>query len=467
MQNNRSTSWNFVFREAMLMSWLATLCYGVTMGSILTHGSPMISGGFALLTILLAMNGLARTELWLTSRGPDWWKHHPVLKPLHHISEEGELAGIFVGASVLFAHMLVMAGGSKIHLPISEALTLLGIMSVASATAQHMLPILEWLSKRSGVFGAIFFGSILSSVTGEPAAAVFLSRFVDETVAEEERARVATGIAATIGSGGGLLPFAAPPVLIVWSTLQTKLHWGYGTLFLFVGLGCLLHVGVVAWKVRRFLPVNPSGSTRQEYPMTRSTLFASLALLAVVSLNIWAPHSGEVMGVNLLVGGLCIGEALRGKKGFVETWQPLILALLLMALEVIGHEADPLLGAVAAMIPQSWNLFIIGIVLWYASAFTSHFADNALASRVYMAAAVSIGAAASQPQAGSFLAACVVLGALFGGFALIPANLPNFAISRILQVSPGEWLRTASREYYYSMYAHVGFLGAVYLLLFR
>jgi len=460
-------SWTFVFREAVFMSWLATFLYGLTMGVIFTHGSPYISGGLALLTVLLAMNGLARTELWLTSRGPQWWKEHPFLQTLHHVSSEGEMAGIVVGLSVLLAHLIVSHGVLHVHLPISEACTLFGIMSVANSSAPHMLPILEWLSKRTGVVGVIFFGSLLSSITGEPAAAVFLSRFVDEAVSEDERARVATGLAATIGSGGGLLPFAAPPVLIVWGTLQAKLAWSFGTLFLFVGLGCVLHVAVVAWKVRKFLPVNPSSVSEKEYTMTRKTAFAVQSIVTIVALNIWAPHSTLVMTFNVVVGLLCLGEAFYAKKGFVETWQPLILAFLLMALEIIGHEADPLLAALASQIPETWNLLVIGLVLWYASAFTSHFADNALASRVYMAAAVSIGAASLHAHAGSFLAACVLLGALFGGFALIPANLPNFAISRILQVSPGEWLRTASKEYYYSLYVHVGFITCMYLLLFR
>lgn len=458
-------NWSSVLLEAGLMSWAAAIVIGLYVGINLAHGSPLVAGAFGLLAALLAMNGLARTELWFTSRGPGWWKAHPVLRIFHHVTEEGEMAGILVGLIVLVTNLSLHGGEFNVHFPVSEAFTLFGIMSVASATVVYMMPILEVIASKTGVYGVIFFGSILSSFTGEPAAAVFLSRYVDETVEGKNRAKVATGLAATIGSGGGLMPFAAPPILIVWGVLSSQLGWSILSLFLYVGVISIAHVAVVAVKVHKYLPKNPAMCDVVTYKLGRDT-WLSLALLGfVVAINIAIPHNPVAWAINGLLGLGCIFIGLKGGKHFHDLQQPLILGLLLVALEVIGHEADPLLQWGASFIPSSWNVLVIGLVLWYASAFTSHFADNALASRVYMSAALTLGVAAGGGAITSFLAACVVLGALFGGFALIPANLPNFAISKILRVSPGEWAATATKEYYYSMYVHVLMISGMYFII--
>lgn len=348
------------------------------------------------------------------------------------------------------------------HIPYSEAFTLLGIMSVANATAVHMLPVLEFFARHTGVGGAVFFGSIISSFTGEPAAAVFLSTYVDETVTEENRAKVATGIAATIGSGGGLLPFAAPPILIVWGTLQQKLRWNMLTLFLFIGIPSMLHAAIVARKVRKYLPENPVLSDKVTYPVTPGT-WKTLGLIgAMVLLNIFSAHSPITWAINGSAALACLVFTIKQGKHLHESIQPFVLAVLLLALEVVGHEADPLLQALAGMIPPSWPIIIVGLILWYASAFTSHFADNALAARVYIIAALTLG---TTIETQSFLAGCVVLGALFGGFALIPANLPNFAIAKILKISPKDWATTAVPEYYFSGIVHVACISVMYFLL--
>lgn len=462
--------------EALVESWVAwaLLCAYITL-NIVWGGAPnmLVLGGLALLTILLAMNGLARTELWMTSRSPQWFRHHPVARVLHHVHNEGEMAGIAISAVVL---VFQLVRGVHVHFALVEAFTLLGIMSAANLAVHQMMPIMSRIEGRLGVLGAIVLGSLLSSLTGEPAAAIFLSEFFKNRVQKKDREKVATALGATIGSGGGLMPFSAPPILIVWAILQKQFGWTLTDLWMFVGGGCVLHVLIVAWKLRHMiLTLELVEKPATEEKKVRIVEFWPLAVLvAVVALNVtYEFHhlTALTWSVDGLVGVWALVRALRDpsvvetegheQEGHGREWQPLTLALLLMGLEIVGVEAEPLLMHLAGFIPETLPTFAVALMLWYATAFTSHFADNALASRVFITVAAALTATLGN---GDLFALSVVLGALFGGFLLIPANLPNFAISAEFGVSSGGWASTAWR-WYWSGIVHVIWIGAMYIVL--
>jgi len=441
--NENKKEGKVLFFEALFSSWAAWTALFVMVGVMLSDGSPLISGAAVLIAAILGMNGLARTDMWLTSEGPSWWRKHKYLRFFHHITDEGELAGIFVGAIALIM-LFIIGQGSHVHFPYREALTLLGIMSAANIAVRHMIPIMGIIERFFGIRGVIIVGSLLSSLTGEPAASVFLAEYVKKRVKEEDRARVATGLAATIGSGGGLMPFAAPPILIVFSILVAEFNWGIPTLIAFVGAGCTAHVIVASFWFSKYIKPH-----EENHPKLEKKGFLFLGLMAVVVLwHILYP------GIALWIFDVMLGITswyLANKKykncpedireeAFTAKWQPIILSVLLVALEIIGVVADPLITSIANQIPITFPPIIIAFMLFFVTAWVSHFADNALASRVFIMVAVVLKGTFGM-EVGSIFAAAVIMGALFGGFLLIPANLPNFYLARALKVTPGAWVK--------------------------
>lgn len=445
-QNNANrTFWSVLFECQIGVALLA--CYIV---ASLLGASSLLLGGFALGAILFAMNGLSKSRLLFGPLGPKFWREHKAFKFFHHVTDEGELAGIFV-AIVVFGSLMFQ--GAHMHFPFAECFTLLGIMSAANLAVRNMIPIMGWIEKVTGVWGVIFFGSLLSSLTGEPAAAVFLSNYIKDRTDVKNKAKVATGLAATIGSGGGLMPFAAPPVLIVWGVLSSTLGWGLGTLLLLIGIPCVFHVALVATRFGKYINKERSLDSKKYAPTPLWVLGA------IVIMNIAIPHSIVAWSINSIIG---VFACMRGKT-FEEKWQPLILAFLLMGLEIVGQQADPLLQWLGAMIPATLPFLSVCFILFYLSTFTSHFADNALASRVYMSVALALGVTFGGDSV-HILAMSVVLGALFGGFALIPANLPNFPIARFFGVKAGPWAKTAAPSYYWTGIVHIVWITAIVLL---
>lgn len=449
--------------EALFSSWIAWAALFTMVGVMLSGGHPYVAGFTILIAAILGMNGLARTDMWLTSEGPSWWKHHRFLKIFHHITNEGELAGIFVG--VVAAVMLFVTGnGHEVHFPYKEAFTLLGIMSAANIAVRHMIPVMSVIERISGIRGVIIIGSLLSSLTGEPAASVFLAEYVKKRVDEKDRPRVATGLAATIGSGGGLMPFAAPPILIVSGVLASEFGWGIPELILFVGLGCVAHVITSSFWFSKYIHKNT-----EEHPILEKQGLLYLGLVAIVVLwHILAPglllwiFDGALGIISFFIARkkyTNCSEELK-EEAFTARWQPIILAVLLVALEIIGVVADPLISGIAAQIPLTFSPLIVTLILFFVTAWVSHFADNALASRIFIMVPVTLQATFGL-EMGSLMAASVVMGALFGGFVLIPANLPNFYLARALKVSPGAWLKV-SWILYPSVIAYVAWIVLKY-----
>lgn len=451
-------------------SWTAWISIGAFF-VFLMAGQQEFAGLFILLGAVLAMNGLAKTDLILAHRTPQWWREHRALHLLHHINSEGEMAGCLIGLITVATLWLSGYDLSHMHWPVGAFFTLLGIMSAASLTVPYMMPVLGAL-ERISKFVAVYFGSLLSSLTGEPGAAVFLTRYIEPRVKEENRAKVATGLAATIGSGGGLMYHAAPPILIVWSILQSEFGWNLTHLWLYVGLGCLAHVFLGTLYVIRY--IEPKQQNTEPASWYGNILLISLVVL--VGLHIFSP--GNLLWVlDVMIGIVNIVvmsrryrkriaarvaqvngdehsaksesdeelESLQEER-FAFQWQPLLLATLLVALEIIGLAGEPFILMVASLIPATWPLLTIAIVVFFLSAITSHFADNALASRVYIIVAVAFIPILGL-DAATVIAIAVIMGALFGGLLLIPANLPNFAIARILRVLAGEWAAVSWRLY--------------------
>lgn len=485
-------------QSAILNSWIGLGCIllytfvGLSWGD--TVFGAIAASPFLMFGAVLAMNSMARIDLLLhipRSRrklskialrygGIRWF-----IRRINHISNEGEHMGIAV--AVLTAFVLVANGQNEELLATIEhafpmAMTLLGIMSAANVAVRHMLPLLDAIERVFGTKAALAVGSLAGSLVGEPADAVVLAEWVKERVVPGKEAEVATGLAASIGSGGGLTPFAAPPILIVWPTLQKEFHWTIGSLLLFIGVGCVLHVIFSVLRFGRYIEKR-KGSGRR---MTRSSVLPILFMLIVVGAHIAAAlaagsgghgdHAEQHMNIPLVILDLIAGiinwftshysfKKLKEQIGytppanpdepdelvedeFTAKWQPLTLAVLLIGLDVIGMGVDPGVKWVALnVIPASAPIIVTGLILAGFTAVLSHFADNALASRVVIMVAVALIPIVG-PDAANFLASCVLMGALFGGFLLVPANLPNFYLRRVFRIDEKEWGKTAWRNLY-------------------
>lgn len=428
------------FWEALLTSWFGfTFLAAYIVVSIISPQSSLWLGALALFAVVLAMNGLSRTDLLFTAQGPKMWRDHKAFRFFHHIGNEGELAGIFAATIIAIS---LLSRHQHVHWAFSEAFTLFGIMSAANLALKNMLPIMALFERIGGRWGVLVIGSLFSSLTGEPAAAVFLSNYLKERVSAKNMGKVATGLGVTIGSGGGLLPFAAPPVLIVYGVLSSAFGWGMGHLFAYVGLCCIIHVIVSA---KMFMSLIEESATSKKIVFPKLIEWWPTAILIfAVAINIINAHSHIVWGLNGLIGiGASLVAFTKG-QGFSKKWQPLVLSLLLMGLEIVGGQVDPLFKFLVSLIPSSVPPQVIAIILFELSARTSHIGDNALASRLYIPVAVAFIAVYGMAIATIF-AVAVLLGALFGGLALVSANLPNFPIARHFNITPGGWMKAALR----------------------
>lgn len=455
-------------------SWGAWLTF-ISFVIMYALGLYTFAGLFIIITAVMAMNGLSKTDTILAHRTPSWWKKHPTLRALHHINSEGEMAGIFVGVLILIVIGIFNPEDlSHIHWPVGEAFTLYGIMSFANWTVHHMVSIMTVVERFTGRFGVIFLGSILSALTGEPAAAVFLSEYLEKRVETKDKAKLATSLAATVGSGGGWLPFAAPPILIIWGLLQSQFGWSILDLIMFIGLGCVSHALVVSLIATRYIKKAEGDGLETVHLSTSFKVFGFLILLVLAHILFHSPVIwllDALIGINVSftlsskykdrIKSLIKSKKLKNEdeisadheieelseRAFSATFQPMLLAFLLLALESIGHAAEPFIGVIASAIPASWPLLATALFLFITTTIVSHFADNALASRVFIIVAVAF-AADLGPAAGNLLAIAVISGALFGGFLMIPANLPNFAISRSFKINPGNWFKSALPLYW-------------------
>lgn len=433
-----------MIRDSALQSWGAWLLLIAYVAVSLLHGDLVLSGGLALAAILLAMNGLGRTRLWLPVHDTHWWPSHPRLQWLHHIFDEGEFAGIAI--AVVCLALIVQRGEAAFPSGAiafaTGPITLFGILSAANLAAADMQHLLSKLERRVGTFLTIVLGSCLASFASVGAAAFVGDYFVTRSKTENKPA-VATGLAATIGSGMGLTPFAAPPVLIVWPLLQSNLAWTLGTLITLVGVGAMLHVYLSAL---RFKDLIEPAAARLDSDHARWPASAVLLLIVVLANIFFAGHP-LVLAIDVATGV----AGIRQGRDYASRWQPLVLATLLAGLDVVGRESDPFIQSLATHLPAEAPTLLLAWMLWYVTAFTSHFADNALASRIFIGVAFTLGAHTGRSaEEADLLAASVVLGAMWGGFALIPANLPNFRLAKVFEVSPGAWGRAALTRLYLS-----------------
>jgi len=441
-----------ILKEAFVESWLGFMALSSYITSVLLGESQIIIGALAVLSAVLFMNGFAKTELFLTSRAPSWWSTHPSLKWLHSVSEEGELAGVLIGI-IFFICMTQREHAPHIHLPIAGALALVGIMSAANMAIKKVIPIMAFIERAFGVQIAVFTGALLSSLTGA-AASVFVCEYFKERILEEKKADFATRFAAALSLGNGLFPFAAPPILIVWSLLQEKLGWNIGTLLLFIGIPAAIYAFLMTIKISTLLDERSVMDER----IKLSIGYQLPILIGIVLGNIIAYDSIFVICLNVAVGLIATINA----KGFHGRFGAWALGMLLVSLEIIGSEAGEFVAWLAVtMIPTGVSTLVLGLVLFYLSAFISHFADNALASKLVMTAAIASPAFGLH---GDFLAISVVIGALAGGFALIPANLPNFPIARILVISPDSWAKSSIKIYWTIIFFFIWLAGLYFLL---
>jgi predicted cation transporter len=424
-----------LLKESMIQSWLGIGVLGLFFIAINLNLSDIIIGALAVFMAVLFMNGLGKTEIIFATKTPAWWKEHKSLHIFHHLTNEGELAGILVGV-ILFLYLLLSSQSSHVHLPIAAALALGGIMAGANMATNDIVPLLNRLERYIGVWGAVWVGSLLSSLTGA-ASSVFLSNYLLKRVQAKNKDEVAIRLSAGIGMGNGLLPFVAPPILIVWALLQDKLGWTLIDLLLYVGIIAIIYSGYITYKIKNLV----LKAKKSENSVKFFTPWLGLLLMVLIA-NVLAYENLIVMIFNLCI--LMLG-IFRGVD-FNDKWQPMILGLLLIALEIIGHVADPFISWLAkAILPENMPILLLGVVLFAATAWISHVADNALASRIFVAVILAMPQAVNN---GDFLIASVLIGALFGGFLLIPGNIPNFPIARIFAISSGAWLKAGLKIYY-------------------
>ncbi|MEY4504141.1 MAG: hypothetical protein RL154_434, partial [Pseudomonadota bacterium] len=143
------TEKNSLITQAFIESWIGFMALGAYLTTSFLHANFVISGFFAVVSAVLFMNGFAKTNLFLTAQGPSWWREHKSFGWMHFASEEGELAGIFIGI-VFFITILLRDDNNHIHLPIAAALTLVGIMSAAHMAIKNVIPIMSFLEQRFG-----------------------------------------------------------------------------------------------------------------------------------------------------------------------------------------------------------------------------------------------------------------------------------------------------------------------------
>lgn len=237
--------------SALIQSWLGM---GIMITFIIESvlgASSIVLGALAVLMAVLFMNGFAKTDLFFTEQGPAWWRENKSLKIFHHIHDEGELAGIWVGL-VLFLYLYFSGHSNSVHLPYAAALALAGIMASANIATKNIIPLLNNIEKVVGVWGSVWIGSMMSSLTGA-ASSVFICRYLLSRVEDKNKPEVATRLAAGIGMGNGILPFVAPPILIVWALLQDKLNWTLADLFLMVGIPSIIYSGFITFKIKKLV----------------------------------------------------------------------------------------------------------------------------------------------------------------------------------------------------------------------
>jgi hypothetical protein len=425
-----------LFREALVESWIGLFLLLVLFAAEFLGLSEIVLGFLAILIAVLFMNGLGKTELVFAHKTPNWWRDHKHMHIFHHITNEGEIAGILVGV-MLLGYIYASGHGSNVHLPIFAAFALSGIMAVANMATKDIIVILSLLEKRIGLWGTVWIGTLLSSLAGA-ASSVFLCRYLLDRVDDKDKNNIALRLSAGIGLGNGLLPFVAPPILIVWVMLQEKLGWSLLDLLKNVGIIAVVYSGFITYKLRAL--VKPANTNTRAAGKILS--FWLLLFVIVVIGNVIAYDSYFMIVLN---GVVSIMGIFKGED-FAEKWQPIILGLLLMALEVIGHMADPsITWLVETILPQDMPILLLGLILFFATALVSHVADNALASRIFIAVVLSLPMVS---QFGDFMVSSVLIGALFGGFLLIPANLPNFPIAKIFNITSGAWLKSALKIYW-------------------
>ena len=456
--------------------------------NVITGGDERVASGLILFAAVMGMNGWIKTDLFFTAKGPGWWRKFPIFGKLHKIAHEGEFAGIGIGFCGLFA---LLYQGKEFHIPINQCLTLLGIMSAANIAKDHMRPVVGLMEKKTNKGGALGLSALFSSFVGEPAAAIINGNYFRRRVSVKNAVVVAVGMAAAIGSGGGLIFFAAPPLIIIWEVLETFFHWNMLSLLFYLGVGCVLHVSLATW---RYKPYVDDHDPNMEYPKFTQKDTLPLALIAVaVIFHLLAAIKGKALdpnlkhalwGFDILVGVLNIYLS-RKKYAYLtsestqelkeeahsSTWLPLILAVLLAQLDIIGFVADPLIldlgGRVTALVQANFSPFIqplaLSIAFFFISAWTSHFADNALATRVYITIPKQmIIDKVLGRRAASLIAAGVSAGGLWGGYVMVPSNLPNFALRRIFDITPGQWFQKG-REFrflYWTCIAYLTWLAA-------
>jgi hypothetical protein len=462
--------------EIVLKSWLAIGALGlyaiILIADYVHHGhvgdrSELVIGFLALFALVLAMNTMAKTNILLYIN-PKWWVENRVFRWLHMVADEGEWAGIGLGTA--FIALYQSFSGHYIdanHVPFSMGITLLGIMSGAGLVQQKVAPVYQriekWLEKNFGLgrVALVVLSGGSSSFIGEPGGAQVAGSYFRGRVRDENLIKVGTGLAAAIGSGGALLWFAAPPILIVQGKL-TAVGWNLTTLIFMVGLPAMIQVIWVAVQIAPKIETIDLEKPNRPIEWLPLAAFGSLVMAHMVVPSQFMPI---VYAVDIVVGIVYIfdqvTELLETGHGIDQhsmgaVMQPLVLATLLIVLELVGHIATPFVEIVGnTLVHLGIEGFALVLALFVLTAVVSAFADNALASFVLVTIPLSV-LEGGEAVVG---AAAVIMGALYGGIALPPSNLPNFKFYRDFNFKgTAEWLQ-GSRQVAITGLVYIGCLA--------
>ncbi len=443
-------------KEAILECYLGILCLVAFLAVQLTHGSAVVSGGLLLLAAIAAMLGFAKADLMIIGRPRTWLREHKsLIRFLHKTTDEGEYAGIAVGVIALGA-VFISTGHFLIHASVVyNCLALLGILAAARIAAPHTQPILRALEYVGGLWLVLVGGGLMASLMG-PAASVVLVKYLEERVRSDKRAELAVKLAAVIGSGNGILPYVAPPVIIVWGVLQTSFGWGLGTYLALVGLPCFIYVLFTSRGALSLM------KEEARYPILKPFGFSDKMALPLLHLGIMIT-AHIAISENIL---LALVDAATGIANYFISrsrfprhdnlphkvledrtkakWEPIVLAALLAALDVIGTVGAPFVSWAAGFIPLDLPTLAVAALFFLVAAPASGYADNALITKVFAALVVPLIANGKLSMAAAtIIIIAIMLAALFGGTLTPPGNIPNFPIRAALQVESSAWRRAA------------------------
>lgn len=469
--------------------------------------NPLVSGGTIVLALLafLGMKQLHETVFKFGRPGEkvNGFKIYWLI--LKAFSESTELMAIFLLAPLLCAagYYASQAGGHSVphyHVPWAAVLTIVGIMTAAKNAMSEVLKAVDSIERKIGAIPTLILVALLAAITGEPANADIQTAYLLPRMPKDKRKRavVGIGVAAAIGSGGGLTFFSPPAVIIIWASVMVPV-FGWTLMTLLMGVGLIVTAHVIACVLVYARHLEPLGEARKDMKVegdytTSNLSLLILALVVIGHILVALPNvmaiapwlSVVVYGVDIVLGIYCLGVALVNQIGktfslhrFEHDILPLLIGGLLIAIDNIGVLADPGVVSGGSHIPLGWIpveylAVALALMMFVITGGVSALADNALATKVFIVLPITIAMGLIKGgmslEEASFIANAgalgVIVGALTWGWITVQGNLPNFPIRKAFSIEAAYWIGVALRTYGWTLAVPaVGLILVVQLIL--